>query len=194
MGTIYTLRKAESKMTEEEVLAKLQAVKEQHGSIPAKRKVPGARSLYLGGGWWGDYQPELLIKAYVALLDNPTVGHIHVPLLSQYGGNAFVDGKFEPDYEWATMTYKADLRGIDNSDIVIGLFPVEDQDTGTSVELGYAVGTNKPIVAVFQGDAYKNPINLMISMSADASLKNPSDLDSFNFLDIEPNMYEGRLI
>ena len=181
-------------MTEEEVLAKLQAVKEQYGSIPAQQKVPGARSLYLGGGWWGDYQPELLIKAYVALLNNPTVGHIHVPLLNQYGGNAFVDGKFEPDYEWATMTYKADLRRIDNSDIVIGLFPVEDQDTGTSVELGYAVGTNKPIVAVFQGDAYKNPINLMISMSADASLKNPSDLDSFNFLDIEPNMYEGRLI
>lgn len=181
-------------MTEEEVLEMLQEIKEQYRSVPAQRKVPGARSLYLGGGWWGEYQPELLVKAYSALLNNPTVGHIHVPLLNQYGGNVFVDGKFEPDYEWATMTYKADLRGIDNSDIVIGLFPVEDQDTGTSVELGYAVGTNKPIVAVFEGDAYRNPINLMISMSADASLKNPIDLESFNFLDIEPNMYDGRLI
>lgn len=157
-------------------------------------KLPGARTIYLAGGWWGEYQPELLIKAYRSLLMNPTVSHIHVPLLHQYGGNAFVDGKFEPDYEWATMTYKADLRGIDNTDITVALFPVEDQDTGTAVEVGYAKGTNKPVVGVFQGDAHENPINLMISMSADASLKNPLDLVDFDFMDIEPNMYDGRLI
>ena len=157
-------------------------------------KLPGARTIYLAGGWWGEYQPELLIKAYHALLMNPTVSHIHVPLLHQYGGNAFVDGKFEPDYEWATMTYKADLRGIDNTDITVALFPVEDQDTGTAVEVGYAKGTNKPVVGVFQGDAHENPINLMISMSTDASLKYPIDLINFDFMDIEPNMYDGRLI
>lgn len=157
-------------------------------------KVPGARTIYLAGGWWGKYQPQLLIDAYEALLDNPSVAHIHVPLLHQYGGNAFVDGEFEPDYEWATMTYKADLRGIDNTDITVALFPVEDQDTGTAVEVGYAKGTNKPVVGVFQGDAYKNPINLMISMSTDASLVSPDLLKYFDFMDIQPNMYDGRLI
>lgn len=161
-------------------------------SQPVKKN--GARSIYLAGGWWGEYQPELLVKAYEALLLNPTVAHIHVPLLHQYGGNAFVDGKFEPDYEWASMTYKADLRGIDNTDLTVALFPVKDQDTGTAVEVGYAVASHKPVVGVFQGDAYKNPINLMVSMSADASVKTPEELKSFNFLDIEPNMYEGRLI
>lgn len=193
-------------MTEEEVQQKLQDLHDMYVkgktiinkdgisvAIPVTEK-PGARSIYLAGGWWGEYQPELLVKAYESLLNNPTVGHIHVPLLHQYGGNAFVDGKFEPDYEWATMTYKADLRGIDNSDLIVALFPVEDQDIGTATEVGYAVASHKPVVGVFQGDAYKNPINLMVSMSADASVKTPEELKSFNFLDIEPNMYEGRLI
>lgn len=180
-------------MTEEEVLTKLQEMRDDYLE-KSLVTVPSARSVYLAGGWWGKYQPELLIRAYEALLNNPTIGHIHVPLLHQYQGNAFVDGKFEPDYEWATMTYKADLRGIDNTDITVALFPVEDQDNGTSVEVGYAAGTHKPVVGVFQGDAYKNPINLMISMSADASVKTPDELEYFDFSDIEPNMYHGRLI
>lgn len=186
-------------MTEKEVQQKLQElnnkyVKSGYTCIKGYPKQVGSRSIYLAGGWWGDYQPELLVRAYESLLKNPTVSHIHVPLLHQYGGNAFVDGEFEPDYEWATMTYKADLRGIDNTDITLALFPVEDQDTGTAVEVGYAKGTNKPIVTVFKGDTYKNPINLMISMSADSSVKTPEDLETFDFLDIAPNMYEGRLI
>lgn len=193
-------------MTEEEVQQKLQDLHDMYVdntiiyhkdgvslAAPVK-KTHGARNIYLAGGWWGEYQPELLVKAYESLLANPTVSHIHVPLLHQYGGNAFVDGKFEPDYEWASMTYKADLRGIDNTDLVVALFPVEDQDSGSAVEVGYAVASHKPVVGVFQGDAYENPINLMVSMSADASIKTPEELQSFNFLDIEPNMYEGRLI
>jgi len=193
-------------MTEEEVQQKLQDLHDMYvdgktiinkdglsAAIPGTKNL-GARTIYLAGGWWGEYQPELLVKAYESLLANPTVSHIHVPLLHQYGGNAFVDGKFEPDYEWASMTYKADLRGIDNTDLVVALFPVEDQDSGSAVEVGYAVASHKPVVGVFQGDAYENPINLMVSMSADASIKTPEELKSFNFLDIEPNMYEGRLI
>lgn len=193
-------------MTEEEVQQKLQDLHDMYVdgktiidkdgfsvAVPVTKKL-GARSIYLAGGWWGEYQPKLLVKAYESLLNNPTVSHIHVPLLHQYGGNAFVDGKFEPDYEWASMTYKADLRGIDNTDLTVALFPVEDQDSGSAVEVGYAVASHKPVVGVFQGDAYKNPINLMVSMSADASIKTPEELKSFNFLDIEPNMYEGRLI
>lgn len=193
-------------MTEEEVQQKLQDLYDMYvdgktiidkdgfsAAISGIKKL-GARSIYLASGWWGEYQPELLVKAYESLLNNPTVGHIHVPLLHQYGGNAFVDGKFEPDYEWASMTYKADLRGIDNTDLTVALFPVEDQDSGSAVEVGYAVASHKPVVGVFQGDAYKNPINLMVSMSSDASIKTPEELKSFNFLDIEPNMYEGRLI
>jgi len=195
-------------MTEEEVQKELQelhdmfvegmdvvdAFGDTRSAGTVEPKLPGARSIYLAGGWWGEYQPLLLLKAYRALLNNPTVGHLHVPLLKQYQGNAFVDGEFEPDYEWATMTYRADLRGIDNSDLIVALFPVEDQDIGTATEVGYAVASHKPVVGVFQGDAYANPINLMVSMSADASLKYPEQLETFNFLDIEPNMYEGRLI
>lgn len=189
-------------MTEEEVQQKLQNLHDVYVNgkvisnevVAIEEKKAGARTIYLAGGWWGEYQPELLVKAYEALLANPTVSHVHVPLLHQYGGNAFVDGKFEPDYEWATMTYKADLRGIDNTDLTVALFPVEDQDTGTAVEVGYARGTNKPVVGVFQGDAHENPINLMISMTADNSVKTPEELANINFLDIEPNMYDGRLI
>lgn len=185
-------------MNELEVQQALHELKNKYaqgGSLEsAYPKHSGSKSVYLAGGWWGQWQPELLVKSYEALLKNPTISHVHVPLLHQYEGNAFVDGQFEPDYEWATMTYKADLRGIDNTDITVALFPVKDQDTGTAVEVGYAKGINKPVVAVFEGDAYQEPINLMISMSADSSLKLSDDLQSYNFLDIEPNMYKGRLI
>lgn len=195
-------------MTELEVQQKLQELYElymkQHSIVnldgfasavaDMDLKLPGARTIYLAGGWWGEYQPQLLVDAYRSLLINPTVSHIHVPLLHQYGGNAFVDGKFEPDYEWATMTYKADLRGIDNTDLTVALFPVKDQDTGTAVETGYAVASHKPVVGLFEGDAHKDPINLMISMSADASVKTAKELENFDFMDIAPNMYDGRLI
>jgi len=157
-------------------------------------KIPGARNVYLAGGWWGEYQPELLINAYRALLNNDTVAHIHVPLLHQYGGNAFVDGEFEPDFEWAKKTYEADIMGINNSDIVVSLFPVKEQDIGTAVEVGYAAAAHKPVVSVFEGNAYDTPVNLMVSMSTTTSLTSATELESLDFLDIQPNMYEGKII
>jgi nucleoside deoxyribosyltransferase len=179
-------------MDELEVLHALEQIKADYDKNPVE-KLPAARSIYLAGGWWGEFQPKLLLDGYEALLNNPTVGHIHVPLLNQYGGKPLSPGQ-TPDYEWATMTYKADIRAIDNSDLYVGLFAVQDQDVGTAMELGYATASNKPVVSVYDGDWQEYPINLMVSFGTDAYIRSAEELKTFNFLDITTNIYGGKLI
>jgi nucleoside deoxyribosyltransferase len=178
-------------MTEVEVIEALKKIEAQYPETE-KALLPGARSVYLAGGWWGELQPSLLLRAFEALLQNPSISHIHVPVLHQYKGVVATDD-YEPDMEWAQMTFKADILALNNTDLYVGLYPVEDQDTGTAMELGYAFG-KKPIVNVYEGDWVATPVNLMMSMGADAYVRSAEALKTFDFLDIEPNLFEGKII
>ena len=179
-------------MNEKEVMA---ALRELEAKFPEDKKIvkPGAKTVYLAGGWWGEYQPSLLIRAFESLLQNPTISHIHVPLLHQYKGLAFGDG-YKPDYEWAEMTYKADIIALKSAQIYVGLYPVEDQDTGTAMEMGYAVAAGVPTFNVYEGDWNTTPINLMISLGADSYVRKAEELKEYDFLTVAPIRYEGELI
>lgn len=179
-------------LSENEVMKELLALEEKYQDL---EKLPGARSVYLAHSWWTETQIDATLATYEALLQNPTIAHIHVPLLHQYKGLVFVEGgEFEPDFEWATMTYKADIRAINNADLVVATYPADAPDMGGAIEIGYAVGTNKPVVIGYYGDINENPVNLMVSFSADNYVYNPDEFESFNFLDIASRAYEEKII
>ena len=181
--------------SEEQIISELNVLRETYSG---GAKVPASKTLYLGSPWFDDTQANLLIEAYKNLLQNPTVGHIHVPLLHQYQGQVLSSGETDHldsfKYEWAINTYKADLEAIKNSDLTVMLETPDDVDTGSSVELGLTVGMNKPVVALFNGDLYKTPVNLMESFGVTSYVTTPEELKKFNFLDIAPRVFSGKII
>lgn len=114
--------------------------------------------------------------------------------LHQYGGVALGTSNNTPDFEWGAMTYKADIKAIDNSDLTVAVFEAEDADTGTAMELGYSVASHTPVVSVFAGNIDEHPINLMLSFGTDAHVTSTDALADYDFFDITPNKYMGKLI
>lgn len=182
-------------MTEEQIIAKLQEVQETFGG---GTKVPGAKSSYLGSPWFDDTQANLLIEAYKNLLQNPTIGHIHVPLLHQYQGQVLSSGETnhsdEFKYEWATKTFEADTVAMKNSELMVMLETSSDVDSGTSWESGAMWALGRPVIALFNGNLDEYPVNLMESFSVSSYVTTPEELKNFDFLDIAPRKFEGTII
>lgn len=181
--------------SEEQIISELNVARETYSG---GTKVPGAKSAYLGSPWFDDTQANLLIEAYKNLLQNPTIGHIHVPLLHQYQGQVLSSGETDHSdafkYEWATKTFEADVTAMKNTDLTVALETPSDVDTGTSWEMGFTVASQKPVVALFSGDLDEHPVNLMESFSVSSYVTSPEELKKFNFLDIAPRKFEGKII
>lgn len=182
-------------MTEEQIIAELTKAEIEHYG---DSKLPAAKSVYLGSPWFDDTQANLLIEAYKNLLQNPTVGHIHVPLFHQYQGQVLSSGETDHSddfkYEWATKTFEADTVAMRNSELMVMLETPSDVDTGSSWEAGAMWAMHKPVVALFSGDLDEHPVNLMESFSVSSYVTTPEELKKFNFLDIAPRKFEGKII
>ncbi len=178
-------------MNEAKLIKELEEISRR---VDNSKKLPGAKNIYLAAGWFSDHQEQLLKEAFTKLSANPTIAHIHVPLLHQYGGVALGTSDNTPDFEWGAMTYKADIKAIDNSDLTVAVFEAEDADTGTAMELGYSVASHTPVVSVFAGNIDEHPINLMLSFGTDAHVTSTDALADYDFFDITPNKYMGKLI
>lgn len=181
--------------SEEQIISELNVARETFFGDP---QVPGAKSVYLASPWFDDTQANLLIETYKYLLQNPTIGHIHVPLLHQYQGQVLSSGETDHSdafkYEWATKTFEADVTAMKNTDLTVALETSSDVDTGTSWEMGFTAASQKPVVALFSGDLDAHPVNLMESFSASSYVTSPEELKKFNFLDISPRKFEGKII
>ena len=153
------------------------------------------KNVYLAGGWFSKQQEDDLIAAAYNLVDNNSVGHIHIPLLHQYqDSNPIVDGEFNPDQEWATATFLNDVEAINQADVVIALLEASNQDTGTVWETAYAYAIHKPVIAVVTGDVNKYPVNLMPAQSVTYFADSIGDLEEINLYEIGKKFYKGALI
>lgn len=181
--------------SEEQIISELEEAFETFGG---NAKVPASKAVYLASPWFDDTQANLLIEAYKNLLQNPTVGHIHVPLLHQYQGQVLSSGETDHSdefkYEWATKTFEADVTAMKNTDLTVALETPNDVDTGSSWEMGFTVASQKPVVALFSGDLDEHPVNLMESFSVSSYVTTTEELKKFNFLDIAPRRFEGKII
>lgn len=182
-------------MTEEQIISELNVARETFGG---GTKIPSAKSVYLCSPWFDDTQANLLIEAYKNLLQNPTIGHIHVPLLHQYKGQVLSSGETDHSdefkYEWATQTFSNDLMAMRNSELAVALETSSDVDTGSSWEMGFMTASQKPVVALFSGDLDEHPVNLMESFSVSSYVTDPEELKTFDFLDIATRKFEGKII
>ena len=153
----------------------------------------GAANVYLAGGWFTQKQQQDMLAAYTALLNNPSIASIHVPLLHQNTSESPIDaeGKFNPSFKWSTLTYKADKVAIDKSDVVVAILSNGENDTGTVWEIGYAEGRDIPVIGAFTDGEAK--YNLMPAMSVTSNYMDMTKLDSINMIDIEPNAWEREV-
>lgn len=178
-------------LTEAELISKLERTRDTYEGVDPINF--GAKTVYLGGGWFTEHQQVMLLEAYKNLLRNPDIAYVHVPLLNQYEGNAVSEySDWEPDEEWAIATYGADEEAMNNSNLMVALFD-EEPDSGTAYEVGYMRSAHKPVVLVADFDTTIAPVNLMLAYGVRAH-RSLQDLKTMNFRSIEIKNYKGKII
>lgn len=100
--------------------------------------------------------------------------------LEVQGYDIFLPQEHEPRELTAKTIFEADVAGIDDADVVVGIMDGSDPDSGTAWECGYAYAKGKPIILVrtdFRGNTEGVPgaeaYNLMLSVSANANIRMP---------------------
>lgn len=181
-------------LTEHQLIAELAQIAEASEKVGQR-----TRNIYLGAGWFNEEQQNILMQGYQALKANPTINDIYVPLLNQYGGQVIeADGDFEPDFEWGTMTYKADITAMNNADLIVAFIGAADPDSGTAFEIGYMTASNKPAILVTVGDRNVHPVNLMLSYGAvsnvDLETEGFEALEKFDFTNIAMKKWVGSIL
>ena len=178
-------------LTEAELISKLERTRDTYEGVTPVN--PGAKTVYLGGGWFNEHQQVMLLEAYKNLLLNPDIAYVHVPLLNQYEGNAVSEhSDWEPDEEWAIATYGADEEAMNNSNLMVALFD-EEPDSGTAYETGYMRSAHKPVVLVADVDTEKYPVNLMLAYGTRVH-RTLEELKTLNFRSLAIKNYEGKII
>ena len=181
-------------LTEHQLIAELAQIAEASEKVGQR-----TRNIYLGAGWFNEEQQNILMQGYQALKANPTINDIYVPLLNQCGGQVIeADGDFEPDFEWGTMTYKADITAMNNADLIVAFIDAADPDSGTAFEIGYMTASNKPAILVTVGDRNVHPVNLMLSYGAvsnvDLETEGFEALEKFDFTNIAMKKWVGSIL
>lgn len=90
--------------------------------------------------------------------------------------------------EWSIQTFLNDKKFIDWSECVVAIYDGNYMDSGTAWEMGYAFGTNKPVIVVHVGESS----NLMVHESAHANLT-LDELDAYDFKEFKSNKYTGPM-
>lgn len=89
---------------------------------------------------------------------------------------------------WSIETFRNDVKFIDWAEIVVGVYHGNYSDSGTAWELGYAYGTNKPVIVVHIG----NESNLMVHEGGHANIR-LSELADYDFSKLPSSFYEGNM-
>lgn len=115
-------------------------------------------------------------------------------ILTDKGLKVFSPRKNQMDHlesgtqHWSVATFTNDKKFIDWAEIVVGVYHGNYSDSGTAFELGYAYGTNKPVIVVHVG----NDSNLMIHEGAHANLS-VDELREYDFEAMPSSFYQGEM-
>lgn len=143
--------------------------------------------IYLAGPFFSEEQVERIQRIEQALEDNTTVSTFYSPRHHQ-----------ESDYEmfsagWAQEVYQRDMTEVTDAQAVVAILDFENQtiDPGTAYELGVATMLNKPII-IFQEETV--PVNLMVTESLHAYLKNDREIQQYDFEKMPKHVYIGEYL
>jgi nucleoside 2-deoxyribosyltransferase len=91
--------------------------------------------------------------------------------------------------EWANAIYHNDIKHVEWADVVVA---VHSDDSGTNMEIGYAVKAGKPVI-IFDDNTMLFR-NLMLTESCHAWLQGRKSLKEYSFDKFVRVPYEGEVI
>lgn len=153
------------------------------------------KTLYFAAGWFTPAQTQAYDTALAAISQNPSLDQAqsYVPLAHPYQDlDVGKHPELLKDPVWATATYKGDLVGIKQTDLLLAVYLPQAEDVGCGVEIGYAHALGKPVVLVIPDDQFGEPINLMAWGAADLTIK-LSALAAFDFGTFSAGLYPGAV-
>lgn len=143
--------------------------------------------IYLASPFFDEEQVDRVSRVEQGLIDNPFVEQVFSPRMHQIEGLAFGSD------EWRKATYNNDVKHLHWCDVVVAVNDFEDDfvDSGTAFEIGYATAIGKPVVLIHEK---VTDLNLMISDSIHAYLRNAESVADYNFLTMPESRYKGDVI
>lgn len=138
-----------------------------------------SKSIYVAGGWFDAEQESTLKSVIKALNQNPTIDTLFIPMEHQAQAEEF-------SLEWQDLTFKSDIAGIQNTDLVLATLTTK-QDTGTIWEMGYAYGIHKPVLTYIS----TNSLNLMPVKGTLAFIQDINELETIDFNLLPANTWHG---
>jgi len=115
-------------------------------------------------------------------------------ILKEKGLNVFspMDNQME-DLEpesrhWSIETFMNDVKFINWCDVVVAIYHGNYSDSGTAWEMGYAYGTQKPVIVVHVG----SESNLMVHEGGHANIT-LEELKDYDFSKLPSSFYEGKM-
>ncbi|AZZ60016.1 nucleoside 2-deoxyribosyltransferase [Oenococcus sp. UCMA 16435] len=146
-----------------------------------------AKNIYLASPFFDDEQIARVEKIERALENNLTVSDYYDPRLHQHEELKF------GTHEWQISTYNSDIKAVEAADAIVAVVDFEGQnvDSGTAMEIGYAVKKGTPIL-IFQE---KEPIlNLMFSVPVHAYMTNAEEIAQYDFETMKKIPYKGKVV
>lgn len=136
------------------------------------------KSVYLAGPFFSEGQTNRVQAVKQLLEANPTINSeaIFLPGKDEYTDAA------AGSFEWQVATFNADVRQIDQADVVVAILDYEleadnhEPDTGTIWECGYAFAQRKPVFLVPFDKQEQLSINLMLAGSYTAMFNGEKDI------------------
>ncbi|MGM9988653.1 MAG: nucleoside 2-deoxyribosyltransferase [Bacillaceae bacterium] len=89
---------------------------------------------------------------------------------------------------WSLDIFRNDVKFIDWAECVVAIYDGNYMDSGTAWEMGYAYGTNKPVIVIHVGENS----NLMVHEGAHANLT-IEELKDYDFNMLPSKRYEGKM-
>lgn len=89
---------------------------------------------------------------------------------------------------WSIETFTNDVKFIDWAEVVVAVYHGNYSDSGTAWELGYAYGTQKPVIVIHVGE----DSNLMVHEGAHANIR-MEELPDYDFNRFPSSSYEGKM-
>lgn len=126
------------------------------------------KNIYLASPFFNKKQISNLNLVLDSLKINETVGNVFLPMKHQQDNLEFGSEL------WQYTVFEQDVANIDNADVVVAIVNFHEHndeilgDPGTLWEMGYAKGTNKPVVLVdCETVVHKDKtLNLMVDMGS----------------------------
>ena len=137
--------------------------------------------VYLASPFFNDKELDVLEKVEKILDDKGLT--VFKPI-----DNQFFDELEVGSNPWSLATFNNDKKFIDWADIVVAVYHGNYSDSGTAWEIGYAYGTQKPVVVVHVGEAS----NLMIHEGSHANVT-LEELKDYDFKTMPSKEYKGEM-